>query len=137
MAVQEGNRRRSWGWGGIKQVLLPPGHLGLISLDGTVRPPRPFRDWRGITERLRCRTSVSRVQENRMHGLTGGDWKRAVICGDSAPVPDPPTLRCCSLVAGSGSAGRGLGVVVAISTSASDRGRNWLDAQSALYRLHP
>ena len=26
-----------------------------------------------------------------MHGLTGGDWKRAVTCG-TAPVPDPPTL---------------------------------------------
>jgi len=25
-----------------------------------------------------------------MHGLTGGDWKRAVTCG-TAPVPDPPT----------------------------------------------
>jgi hypothetical protein len=23
-----------------------------------------------------------------MHGLTGGDWKRAVTCG-TAPVPDP------------------------------------------------
>jgi hypothetical protein len=33
------NRRRAWGWG-IKQVLLPPDHLGLISLDGTVRPPQ-------------------------------------------------------------------------------------------------
>jgi hypothetical protein len=31
---------------GIRQVLLSPNHLGLISLDGTVRPPRPFRDWR-------------------------------------------------------------------------------------------
>jgi hypothetical protein len=25
-----------------------------------------------------------------MHGLTGGDWKRAANCGN-APVPDPPT----------------------------------------------
>jgi group II intron reverse transcriptase/maturase len=49
---KKGNRRRAWGWG-IKQVLLSPNHLGLISLDGTVRPPRPFRDWRGNTERRR------------------------------------------------------------------------------------
>jgi RNA-directed DNA polymerase len=49
---KKGNRRRAWGWG-IKQVLLSPDHLGLISLDGAVRPPRPFRDWRGITERRR------------------------------------------------------------------------------------
>ena len=49
---KKGNRRRAWGWG-IKQVLLSPNHLGLISLDGTVRPPRPFRDWQGNTERRR------------------------------------------------------------------------------------
>jgi RNA-directed DNA polymerase len=49
---KKGNRRRAWGWG-IKQVLLSPDHLGLISLDGTVCPPRPFRDWRGNTERRR------------------------------------------------------------------------------------
>jgi RNA-directed DNA polymerase len=49
---KKGNRRRAWGWG-IKQVLLSPDHLGLISLDGTVPPPRPFRDWRGNTERRR------------------------------------------------------------------------------------
>ena len=34
---KKGNRRRAWGWG-IKQVLLSPDHLGLISLDGTVPP---------------------------------------------------------------------------------------------------
>ena len=28
-----------------------------------------------------------------MHGLTGGDWKRAAICG-TAPVPDPPQSGC-------------------------------------------
>jgi group II intron reverse transcriptase/maturase len=49
---KKGNRRRAWGWG-IKQVLLSPNHMGLISLDGTVRPPRPFRDWRGNAERRR------------------------------------------------------------------------------------
>ena len=49
---KKGNRRRAWGRG-IKQVLLSPNHLGLISLDGTVRPPRPYRDWRGNTERRR------------------------------------------------------------------------------------
>lgn len=49
---KKGNRRRAWGWG-IKQVLLSPNHLGLISLDGTVIPPRPFRDWRGKAERRR------------------------------------------------------------------------------------
>ena len=30
-----------------------------------------------------------------MHGLTGGDWKRAAISG-TAPVPDPPN-SCCEL----------------------------------------
>jgi group II intron reverse transcriptase/maturase len=42
---KKGKRRRSWGWG-MTQVLLSPNHLGLISLDGAVVPPRPFRDWR-------------------------------------------------------------------------------------------
>jgi RNA-directed DNA polymerase len=49
---KKGNRRRAWGWG-IKQVLLSPDHLGLIILDGTVIPPRPFRPWRGQAERRR------------------------------------------------------------------------------------
>jgi group II intron reverse transcriptase/maturase len=46
---KRGKRRRSWGWG-MTQVLLSPDHLGLIRLDGTVVPPRPFRDWRGKAE---------------------------------------------------------------------------------------
>ena len=46
---KRGNRRRAWGWG-VTQVLLSPDHLGLIILDGTVIPPRPFRDWRGQAE---------------------------------------------------------------------------------------
>jgi hypothetical protein len=33
-----------------QQVLLSPNRMGLISLDGTVVAPRPFRDWRGKTE---------------------------------------------------------------------------------------
>src|SRR5664279_1611361 len=37
---------RAWGWG-MTQILLSPSHLGLVRLDGTVIPPRPFRDWRG------------------------------------------------------------------------------------------
>ena len=37
---------RAWGWG-MTQILLSPTHLGLVRLDGTVIPPRPFRDWRG------------------------------------------------------------------------------------------
>jgi group II intron reverse transcriptase/maturase len=49
---KKGNRRRAWGWG-IKQLLLSPDRMGLISLDGTVIPPRPFRDWRGKAERRR------------------------------------------------------------------------------------
>jgi len=49
---KKGNRRRAWGWG-IKQVLLSPDHMGLIILDGTVIPPRPFRSWRGQAERRR------------------------------------------------------------------------------------
>lgn len=50
--LTEKGLRRAWGWG-IKQVLRSPNHLGLISLDGTVIPPRPFRDWRGKAERRR------------------------------------------------------------------------------------
>src|SRR5215216_1395526 len=51
---KKGNRRRAWRWG-LKQLLLPPNQMGLISLDGTVVAPRPFRDWRGQqgTERRR------------------------------------------------------------------------------------
>jgi RNA-directed DNA polymerase len=49
---KKGNRRRAWGWG-INQVLLSPDHMGLIILDGTVIPPRPFRPWRGQAERRR------------------------------------------------------------------------------------
>jgi group II intron reverse transcriptase/maturase len=43
---KKGKRRRSWAWG-MRQVLRSPDHLGLISLDGAVVAPRPFRDWRG------------------------------------------------------------------------------------------
>jgi RNA-directed DNA polymerase len=46
---KKGNRRHAWGWG-IKQVLLSPDHLGLIILDRTVIPPRPFRPWRENAE---------------------------------------------------------------------------------------
>jgi group II intron reverse transcriptase/maturase len=46
---KKGNRRRAWRWG-LKQLLLSPNRMGLISLDGTVVAPRPFRDWRGKTE---------------------------------------------------------------------------------------
>lgn len=49
---KKGTRRRAWGWG-IKQVLLSPERMGLIVLDGTVIPPRPFRPWRGQAERRR------------------------------------------------------------------------------------
>ena len=51
---KKGNRRRAWGWG-LKQVLLSPNQLSLISLDGTVVAPRPLRNWRGKggTERRR------------------------------------------------------------------------------------
>ena len=34
---------------------------------------------------------MSRVRENRMHGSTGGDWKRTTTCV-TAPVPDPTNL---------------------------------------------
>ena len=30
----------------MTQVLLSANHLGLISLDGIVVPPRPFRAWK-------------------------------------------------------------------------------------------
>lgn len=42
---KRGKRRRAWGWGMV-QVLRSPNHLGLISLDGIVVPPRPFRAWK-------------------------------------------------------------------------------------------
>jgi len=42
---KRGNRRRAWGWG-MAQVLRSPNHLGLISLDGIVVPPRPMRAWK-------------------------------------------------------------------------------------------
>ena len=42
---KRGNRRRAWGWGMV-QVLRSPNHLGLISLDGIVVPPRPLRAWK-------------------------------------------------------------------------------------------
>jgi RNA-directed DNA polymerase len=45
-----GKRRRSWDWG-MRQVLRSPDHLGLISLDGAVIPPRPFGDWRAERRR--------------------------------------------------------------------------------------
>jgi group II intron reverse transcriptase/maturase len=41
---KRGKRRRARGWG-LTQVLGSPNHLGLISLDGIVVPPRPFRAW--------------------------------------------------------------------------------------------
>jgi RNA-directed DNA polymerase len=49
---KRGKRRRSWNWG-MRQVLGSPTHLGLINLDGTVVPPRPFRVRRARTERRR------------------------------------------------------------------------------------
>jgi RNA-directed DNA polymerase len=49
---KQGNRRRVWRWG-LKQLLLSPNRMGLISLDGTVVAPRPFRDWRGKAEHRR------------------------------------------------------------------------------------
>jgi group II intron reverse transcriptase/maturase len=42
---KRGKRRRAWGWG-MTQVLLSANHLGLISLNGIVVPPRPFRAWK-------------------------------------------------------------------------------------------
>jgi group II intron reverse transcriptase/maturase len=47
---KRGNRRRAWGWG-MTQVLLSANHLGLISLDGIVVPPRPFRAWKAECRR--------------------------------------------------------------------------------------
>jgi RNA-directed DNA polymerase len=41
---KRGTRRRARGWG-MTQVLNSNDHLGLIRLDGTVVPPRPFRAW--------------------------------------------------------------------------------------------
>ena len=43
LAKQASGDGRRWG---MKQVLPSPDRLGLISLDGTVVAPRPFRDWR-------------------------------------------------------------------------------------------
>jgi RNA-directed DNA polymerase len=37
-------RSRAYGWSVL--AYQSPDHLGLISLSGTVVPPRPFKDWR-------------------------------------------------------------------------------------------
>jgi Group II intron, maturase-specific domain len=42
---KRGNRRHAWGWG-MARVLVSPDHTGLVSLDGLVVPPRPFRAWK-------------------------------------------------------------------------------------------
>jgi group II intron reverse transcriptase/maturase len=47
---KRGKRRRARGWG-MTQVLNSPDHLGLISLDGIVVPPRPFRAWKAERRR--------------------------------------------------------------------------------------
>jgi len=47
---KQGNRRRAWRWG-VGQILRSSDNLGLISLDGIVVPPRPFRDWRAERRR--------------------------------------------------------------------------------------
>ena len=47
---KRGKRRRARGWG-MTQVLQSPNHLGLISLDGIVVPPRPFRAWKAECRR--------------------------------------------------------------------------------------
>jgi group II intron reverse transcriptase/maturase len=47
---KRGNRRRAWGWGMV-QVLRSLNHLGLISLDGIVVPPRPMRAWKAERRR--------------------------------------------------------------------------------------
>jgi group II intron reverse transcriptase/maturase len=47
---KRGKRRRAWGWG-MTQVLMSSNHLGLISLDGIVVPPRPFRAWKAERRR--------------------------------------------------------------------------------------
>ncbi len=47
---KRGNRRHAWGWG-MAQVLRSPNHLGLISLDGIVVPPRPLRAWKAERRR--------------------------------------------------------------------------------------
>ena len=69
--------RQSRRWG-LRHVRLSPNHLGLINLNGTVVAPRPNYAWRAlVAEHRRRRTSESRVRENRMHGSTGGRWKRS------------------------------------------------------------
>jgi RNA-directed DNA polymerase len=47
---KRGKRRRARGWG-MTQVLRSENHLGLISLDGIVVPPRPFRAWKAERRR--------------------------------------------------------------------------------------
>ena len=42
VAYRHGHRR-NWG---VRRVAYAPANLGLIGLDGTVHPARPFRDWR-------------------------------------------------------------------------------------------
>ena len=86
---KKGNRRRAWGWG-IKQVLLSPDHLGLIILDGTVIPPRPFRPWRG-TGRTPTVKNVGKPCAGEPHArFDGRGLETEPRPAETAPVPDPP-----------------------------------------------
>ena len=107
--------RRSRTLRGVGATPPHPNEYGLISLYGIVVSPRAGKPWRERPNAGGERTSVSRVRENRMHGLTGGSWKRStrptrareknypegnprVIrlrrlqpAAATAPAPDPPT----------------------------------------------
>jgi hypothetical protein len=75
---KKGNRRRAWRWG-LKQLLLSPNHMGLISLDGTVVAPRPFR-------------RMSRVPWN-FGGGPLGDQAASSLVGVTAMVASRATRR--------------------------------------------
>jgi RNA-directed DNA polymerase len=45
LVAKRHHRSRGYGWSVV--AFQSPNHLGLISLDGIVVAPRPFRAWRG------------------------------------------------------------------------------------------
>lgn len=79
-------RPSAWGFA---QVYRTRDTFGLISLNGIVVAPRPNRAWRAPVEHRRRRASVSRVRENRMHGSTGGGWKRNAWASPRQPQTQP------------------------------------------------
>jgi hypothetical protein len=77
------------GWNLTESVGLPvAAYLMVGSLDGRDAGLIAGLVAIWLTAAIR-KVATGSVPSLRMHGLTGGDWKRAATCG-TAPVPDPP-----------------------------------------------